>query len=54
MEQLTRLLKDLERITFQDISEIPQEEQHIIADRIEDLQDRLRKLAKEKNLNAFH
>ena len=48
MERLSRLLKDLERITFEDISEIPQEEQHIIADQIEDLQDRLRKLAKER------
>ncbi|WP_170139015.1 hypothetical protein [Marinomonas piezotolerans] len=45
MEQLTRLLKDLESITFQDISKIPHEEQHIIVAHIEALQDRLRKIS---------
>ncbi|CUB04015.1 hypothetical protein [Marinomonas fungiae] len=47
MEQLTQLLKDLERITFQDISEIPHEE-HVIAAQIEALQDRLCKVAKDR------
>ena len=48
MEQVLKLLKDLEQVTFQDISEIPEDHQHIVIDQIEELQDKLRKLAKEK------
>jgi len=35
MEQLTALLMELEQITFQQISEIPTEQQHVIAEQIE-------------------
>jgi ribosomal protein S18 len=35
MEQLKRLLKDLERISFQDISEISEKRQHEVAEQIE-------------------
>ncbi|WP_417526375.1 hypothetical protein [Marinomonas shanghaiensis] len=41
MEQLKRLLTDLERISFQDISEVPKERQHEVAEQIEKLQDSL-------------
>lgn len=41
MEQLKLLLIDLERISFQDISEIPEERQHEVAEQIEQLQDNL-------------
>lgn len=45
MEQLKRLLIDLERVSFQDISEIPVERQHEVAEQIEQLQDNLSKLS---------
>tara|TARA_R110001606_G_scaffold225075_2_gene373170 strand:- start:475 stop:633 length:159 start_codon:yes stop_codon:yes gene_type:complete len=41
MEQLKQLLDNLERISFQDISEIPEDKQHEVADAIEQLQDKL-------------
>tara|TARA_R110001606_G_scaffold8453_2_gene37172 strand:- start:2772 stop:2948 length:177 start_codon:yes stop_codon:yes gene_type:complete len=52
MEQLKQLLKDLERISFQDISEIPEDKQHEVAEQIERLQDQLSilNLSKEKNV----
>lgn len=48
MEQLKQLLDNLELISFQDISEIPEDKQHEVAEQIERLQDQLRKLSKEK------
>ncbi|WP_212652743.1 hypothetical protein [Marinomonas sp. CT5] len=48
MEQLKQLLKDLERISFQDISEIPEDKQHEVAEQIERLQDQLSVLSKDK------
>jgi|TARA_R110001632_G_scaffold60284_3_gene146404 ribosomal protein S18 len=48
MEQLKRLLTDLERISFQDISEVPKERQHEIAEQIEKLQDSLSTLSQFK------
>lgn len=39
MEQLKQLLDNLEHISFQDISEIPEDKQHEVADAIEELQD---------------
>lgn len=41
MEQLKQLLANLERISFQDISEIPEERQHEVTEQIEQLQDSL-------------
>ena len=49
MEHLSQLLKELERITLQDISEIPQEQQHIIVAQIEALQDELKLLGAKKD-----
>ncbi len=48
MEQLKQLLDNLELISFQDISEIPEELQHEVADQIERLQDKLSVLSKDK------
>lgn len=48
MEQLKRLLTDLERISFEDISEIPEERQHEVAEQIEQLQDNLSTLSQLK------
>jgi hypothetical protein len=48
MEQLKQLLKDLERISFQDISEIPEDKQHEVAEQIERLQDNLKQLSENK------
>ncbi|MCW8354604.1 hypothetical protein N5P32_01210 [Marinomonas pontica] len=48
MEQLKRLLSDLERISFQDISEVPKERQHEVAEQIEQLQDSLSALSQFK------
>ncbi|WP_170139019.1 hypothetical protein [Marinomonas piezotolerans] len=48
MEQLKRLLIDLECISFQDISEVPKEMQHEIVEQIEQLQDSLSTLSKIK------
>lgn len=45
MEQLKLLLADLERISFHDISEIPEERQHEVAEQIEQLQDNLSTLS---------
>lgn len=44
MENLKSLLRELERITLHDISEIPEDRQHEVADAIEHLQDLLRAL----------
>ncbi|WP_219704150.1 hypothetical protein [Marinomonas lutimaris] len=52
MEQLKRLLTDLERISFQDISEVPKERQHEVAEQIEQLQDILSTLSPFKE-NTF-
>lgn len=41
MEHLTELLKDLEQLTFGDISSLPEECQHDVAEQIERLQDSL-------------
>lgn len=41
MEHLAELLKDLELLTFRDISTIPKECQHDVAEQIERLQDSL-------------
>ncbi|WP_417559219.1 hypothetical protein [Marinomonas sp.] len=48
MEQLKQLLKDLESISFQDISEIPEEKQHVVIQQIERLQDNLKQLSENK------
>ena len=52
MEQLKQLLDNLELISFQDISEIPEDKQHEVAEQIERLQDQLSvlNLSKEKNV----
>ncbi|MBJ7553845.1 hypothetical protein [Marinomonas spartinae] len=44
MEQLLQLLNDLEEISLQDISQVPDSQQHILVERIEALQDELRLL----------
>ena len=44
MEHLSQLLMDLERITFQDIAKIPEPQQHLVVERLEELQDELREL----------
>ncbi len=47
---LVNLLKDLEKISLQDISQIPLSQQHILAEKIESLQDELKVLiGKEKS-----
>lgn len=43
MEQLLKLLTDLQQVTFQDMSEIPEDHRHHLLIRIEELQDHLRK-----------
>ena len=48
MEQLKRLLTGLEAISFQDLSEIPEERQHEVAEQIEQLQDNLLALSQLK------
>jgi hypothetical protein len=48
MEQLKQLLDSLERISFQDISQIPEDKQHEVADQIERLQDNLKLLSNNK------
>lgn len=54
MEQLRQLLTDLECISLQDISEIPEDQQHEIARAIEELQDRLITLEQKKmNVSAL-
>ena len=53
MEQLKRLLIDLEKVSFQYISEIPVERQHEVAEQIEQLQDNLSKLSQLKK-NTFN
>lgn len=42
MENLLQLLTDLECISLADISAIPEANQHIVAERLEQLQDDLR------------
>ena len=42
MEQLKQLLDNLELISFQDISEIPEDKQHEVAEQIERLQDMIK------------
>ena len=51
MEKLTALLTELEQITFQQISEIPTEQQHLIAEQIEILKDHLRILARKERVH---
>ncbi len=46
MEQLFRILEGLEKVTFQDISEVPDDMQHLVSMKIEELQDYLRSLSK--------
>jgi hypothetical protein len=50
MTHLVNLLEDLEKISLQDISQIPLSQQHILAEKIESLQDELKVLiGKEKS-----
>lgn len=42
MEQLQQLLIDLECISLADISAIPEANQHVVAERLEELQDELK------------
>lgn len=42
MEHLQQLLTDLECISLADISTIPESNQHVIVERIEQLQDELK------------
>ncbi|WP_174714883.1 hypothetical protein [Marinomonas hwangdonensis] len=51
MEQLKQLLDNLELISFQDISEIPEDKQHEVADAIEHLQDLSRSLLRKGEEN---
>ncbi|MFT4574697.1 hypothetical protein [Marinomonas primoryensis] len=44
MTHLVNLLEDLEKISLQDISQIPLSQQHILAEKIESLQDELKVL----------
>jgi hypothetical protein len=43
MENLLQLLTDLECISLSDISAIPEDSQHIIAENLEQLQDELKR-----------
>jgi hypothetical protein len=52
MDNLSQLLKDLEQVTIQDISEIPDDQQHIILEQIEALQDRLKLLGEKKDYHG--
>ncbi|MFQ3187294.1 MAG: hypothetical protein ACI8Q3_002337 [Marinomonas primoryensis] len=45
---LVNLLKDLEKISLQDISQIPLSQQHILVEKIESLQDQLKALMKDE------
>ncbi|MFT6404007.1 hypothetical protein [Marinomonas primoryensis] len=50
MTHLVNLLEDLEKVSLQDISQIPLSQQHILAEKIESLQDELKVLiGKEKS-----
>jgi|TARA_R110002167_G_scaffold149879_1_gene343382 hypothetical protein len=50
MTHLVNLLEDLEKVSLQDISQIPLSQQHILAEKIESLQDELKVLVgKEKS-----
>ena len=42
MEHLQQLLTDLECISLADISAIPEPSQHVVAERLEQLQDELK------------
>ncbi|WP_417526952.1 hypothetical protein [Marinomonas shanghaiensis] len=42
MEHLQQLLTDLECISLADISAIPEPNQHVVAERLEQLQDELK------------
>ena len=48
MEHLQQLLTDLECISLADISAIPEANQHVVVERLEELQDELKNLL-EKN-----
>ncbi|SHG33524.1 hypothetical protein SAMN02745753_03716 [Marinomonas polaris DSM 16579] len=52
MEQLKQLLDNLELISFQDISEIPEDKQHEVAEQIERLQDNLKQLNERKEYHG--
>lgn len=52
MEHLQELLKNLTKISFQDISSIPEQKQHLIAAQIEQLQDLLKNTIPSKNGEA--
>jgi len=49
---LVNLLKDLEKISLQDISQIPLSQQHILAEKIESLQDELKALIGENKAST--
>lgn len=42
MEQLLQLLNDLEDVSLDDISQVPDSHQHVLVERLESLQDELR------------
>lgn len=42
MERLTTLLCELESITFNDISHLPESKQHDVVEHLEQLQDKLK------------
>ncbi|MEL0635383.1 MULTISPECIES: hypothetical protein [Marinomonas] len=50
MEHFSQLLIDLKQISLQDISQIPDQKQHILVEHIEKLQDELRALIEEGDL----
>ncbi|RBO82662.1 hypothetical protein [Marinomonas aquiplantarum] len=55
MESLKVLLRDLECISLADISALPESNQHIIAEHLEELQDELKEaLNKERQYNTAH
>ncbi|BDX01513.1 MAG: hypothetical protein ACPGRG_04735 [Marinomonas sp.] len=45
--RLVNLLEDLEKVSLQDIAQIPSSQQHILAEKIESLQDELKALMKD-------
>ena len=49
MEQIYVLLENIKAITLKDISTLPNEYQHLVALRLEQLQDELKRALKDKN-----
>lgn len=54
MEQLQQLLTELECISLADISAIPEPSQHVVAERLEELQDELRRALQTSQWSRIH